>query len=283
MNYFKIYQDIIEKSQNRNLEDGEYYEKHHIIPKSIFKFSYCEDIFKKYYMENIKKNSKQNIIKLTLREHYISHLLLVRIFENNKNCYIRMIYAANFLTNRTKNSKDYAWQKIEYLKVLSESMKNKPSRAKGKKWSEESKRNKSGENHVMYGKTYEELYGIKKAKKLKIARKNGRLGKKWTNESKDKMRNRHFSNETREKISKSKKGKPISETTKKKISIFFSNPDLNPNVDQTLYKFHHKDGRNIISRKYEMKKKYKCSDIHKLIRGDRKSCKGWYYDGEIVN
>jgi hypothetical protein len=28
----------------------------------------------------------------------------------------------------------YAWQKIEYLKVLSESMKNKPSRAKGKKW-----------------------------------------------------------------------------------------------------------------------------------------------------
>ena len=45
-------------------------------------------------------------------------------------------------------------------------MTGKPSRAKGKKWSDESKKNKSGINHVMFNKTYDELYSPEKSKEL---------------------------------------------------------------------------------------------------------------------
>lgn len=58
MNYQKIYYSIIEKSKNRIQTEG-IFEKHHIIPKSLG-----------------GNNSKENIAKLTPREHFICHWLL---------------------------------------------------------------------------------------------------------------------------------------------------------------------------------------------------------------
>lgn len=280
MDYLKIYKNIIDKAKNREIDKFEYYEKHHIIPKSLMNNSYCIGILNEYYIVGLTKKTKSNIVKLTLREHYISHLLLVRIFSNNKDCYNKMLHAANFLTNRTDNSKQYAWQKTEYFKMLKETMKGKPSRAKGKKWSEEAKKNKSGINHVMKGKTYEELYGTEEANRLKKLRGENRIGKKWDNKIIQKFKNRQFSVETRNKISISKKGIPLKEETKIKLSEFFSNRDLNPHVIQTQYLFYHIDGGVEKCRKIDMKDKHGIKNINKIICGVRQTCKGWCYKGE---
>lgn len=62
MDYKKIYFSIIKKAQTRMI-DG-YFEKHHITPKSIG-----------------GKNNKENIVKLTAREHFICHWLLWKFSE----------------------------------------------------------------------------------------------------------------------------------------------------------------------------------------------------------
>ena len=280
MNYLQIYENLIETARTRNILKFEIYEKHHIISKCIFDDTYSKIIFNNYYKNIKNKNDKNNLVKLTLREHYIAHLLLVRIFDDNTNCHIRLLHAANFLTNRTKNNRQYDWLKKEFSKELKKYMTGKSSRAKGKKWSNESKKNRSGKNHYMFNKTYEELYGIKKSNELKENRKISQTGRKKSIEEINKLSNRVFTKQWKQRISDSKKGIKMSEDTIDKIKKTMSNPDLNPNVNNEKYKFYHKDGRIIISRKYDMKKNYGCSDIHKLLRGERKICKGWFYKGE---
>jgi hypothetical protein len=72
MNYQKIYDDIIERAKTeqeneiRTKKNGNYYERHHIIPK-------C--------MGGI--NDKFNLVLLTAREHFLCHWLLHRIYPNN--------------------------------------------------------------------------------------------------------------------------------------------------------------------------------------------------------
>jgi hypothetical protein len=64
MNYEKIYTSIITNAKNRtNLEYGE---KHHIIPKCMG-----------------GSNKKDNLVKLTYREHFICHWLLCKMNPNN--------------------------------------------------------------------------------------------------------------------------------------------------------------------------------------------------------
>jgi hypothetical protein len=62
MNYKNLYKNLIFTRKNRQKIIGEYYEKHHIIPKCIGG------------TDNIN-----NIVYLTGREHYVAHWLLYRI------------------------------------------------------------------------------------------------------------------------------------------------------------------------------------------------------------
>lgn len=64
MNYQKIYDQIIDRARNRELNC--YKEKHHIIPKCMG-----------------GNNNKNNLINLTAREHFISHQLLCKIYPEN--------------------------------------------------------------------------------------------------------------------------------------------------------------------------------------------------------
>lgn len=66
MNYTKIYTDLIISRKNRILEEHEYYETHHILPLSMG-----------------GKNNEDNLVKLTLREHLLSHWLLWRIHRDS--------------------------------------------------------------------------------------------------------------------------------------------------------------------------------------------------------
>ena len=73
MNYKKIYNTLIAKAKNKIRVKAKdvYYEGHHIIPK-------C------FGGQGDSRNSKHpNIVLLTPKEHYIAHLLLVKIYPDS--------------------------------------------------------------------------------------------------------------------------------------------------------------------------------------------------------
>jgi len=61
MDYLKHYNNLVEKAKKRILKKGEYFEKHHIVPKS-----------------EGGSNELVNLVKLTAREHFLAHWLLYR-------------------------------------------------------------------------------------------------------------------------------------------------------------------------------------------------------------
>ena len=93
--YFKWYRNIIIKRINFPISCGEY---HHIIPRSMG-----------------GSNEKENIIKLTPREHYICHLCLIKFTEDKD--YYKMLCAINSMSMHTlrKNFK-YDSKLYEILK-----------------------------------------------------------------------------------------------------------------------------------------------------------------------
>ena len=186
MDYLKLYKELIKTRQQREKIADEYYEKHHFLPKSIFN----DEIARKTISnKNIsKQDDPSNIVYLSAREHFVAHLLLVKIFENHStNCYIKMLYAANLMKSRTNSSSSYEWFRKKYSEMRSKELIGKPSLAKGKKWSKEARKKKS-ENHPAKGKTYEEYYGKDLAIELKEKRSKSRLGRKHSKETLKKLR-----------------------------------------------------------------------------------------------
>ena len=97
MDYQNIYNQIIERAKNRKLEG--YKEKHHVIPRCLG-----------------GGNSKENLVELTAREHFLCHLLLVEIYpKNNKLWYALHLMSIN-------KNKQYVKYKVssrmyEYIKT----------------------------------------------------------------------------------------------------------------------------------------------------------------------
>lgn len=110
MNYKKIYDALIIRGQNRILEG--YSEKHHIVPKCL---GGTDDAI--------------NLVSLTPEEHYLCHLLLVKINPNN----IRIVKAAMFMgasnDNVKRNNKIYGWLKRQYSEYMRGP--NNPSKLNG--------------------------------------------------------------------------------------------------------------------------------------------------------
>lgn len=105
MNYTKIYNQIIERAQNRKV-DG-YVEKHHIVPKCMGGL-----------------DVKENIVKLTAREHFICHRLLCEIYpENTKLWYALWLMVIgknrkNSLNPYILSSRTYESLKLEFVKRI---------------------------------------------------------------------------------------------------------------------------------------------------------------------
>lgn len=112
--YTKYYLNIIEnaKSHNRS-KSNDYYELHHIIPKSLG-----------------GSNKKDNLILLTAKEHFICHLLLPKMFEKHSVGYNKMLHAiilfkgSNEHQIRYFNSKLYENVKKDYSIIRSKARKN---------------------------------------------------------------------------------------------------------------------------------------------------------------
>jgi len=114
MNYQRIYDSIIEKAinSNRKKEKGKvYYEKHHIIPKSMG-----------------GTNENNNVVLLTFKEHYLCHKLLYIIYKNTiyekkmSYAFYRMNLKGNFNVN-IFSGKFYEEVRLKFCKYQSEKAK----------------------------------------------------------------------------------------------------------------------------------------------------------------
>lgn len=76
MNYLRIYNNIVHNAKTRIIPKDVYYEKHHIIPRSLG-----------------GSDKVANIVKLLPREHYLVHWLLTKIYVLPKSDHSKMIKA----------------------------------------------------------------------------------------------------------------------------------------------------------------------------------------------
>jgi len=88
MNYQRIYDQLMLRAQGRKPEPHILYDRHHIIPKSLGGSNYSS-----------------NIARLTLREHFIAHRVLVKIYANQTQAYKKMVYALWWMS-KTKHLQD---------------------------------------------------------------------------------------------------------------------------------------------------------------------------------
>lgn len=166
MNWKKIHDQIIERAQNRTLEG--YSELHHIIPKCLG----GTDEF-------------SNLIRLTAREHFIIHKILVILNPNESKLHYATWAMATFKNNRTYRigSREYERLKEERsanlvtdefrLKCRIASTGRKHSKATKLKLS----KMKIGENNPNYNRefTKEERQNMSNAQRERFKDPNERL------------------------------------------------------------------------------------------------------------
>lgn len=92
--YTKWYYAIINNASTRYT--SEYTEKHHIIPKSLG-----------------GTNDKSNLVVLTAREHYICHLLLIRMTSGQQRCkMVNAAYAMGMMNSPSHNRKNMTSSRV---------------------------------------------------------------------------------------------------------------------------------------------------------------------------
>lgn len=188
MNYQNIYNKLIERAKNRVFEKKMYVEKHHIIPRCLG-----------------GDNSKENIVKLFPKEHYIAHLLLFRMYPNHQG----IAYSFWMMCNGNRGDKrnyrisSRIYEEIRFKFIMM--VESREPTFKGRKHTEKTKikiSNSLKGNKFWIGKTHSD------ESKKKMS--ESALGKKLTKETKMKMSNfwkgKSKSDETKMKMSESAKG-----------------------------------------------------------------------------
>jgi hypothetical protein len=114
--YTKIYLRIVEQAKDRTI--NEHTESHHIIPKSMG-----------------GSNRKDNLVRLTVREHYICHLLLTKMTTgvSRQKMFLALDCFTKSITNRKVyvNSRVIAQARTESAQYLSELRKGSATRPIG--------------------------------------------------------------------------------------------------------------------------------------------------------
>lgn len=133
--YTTWYNSIINRAQNRDISG--YVEKHHIIPKSFG-----------------GSNKKENLVRLTAREHYICHLLLTKMVSGKYKA--KMIFALSLIKSKVKhNSKLYESLKLEGNAARSNYMTNRIVKIETRTKLSNSRKGKyTGTDNPFYGKTH---------------------------------------------------------------------------------------------------------------------------------
>ena len=166
MTYSAIYCSLIERRRSNPLPNGEYGEVHHIIPKS-----------------EGGDNSPDNLIRLSAREHYAAHLLLAKIYDDQK-MYSAVIYMQTGCKNRKFkfNSRLYETIRKEYSSKI------------------------SGKNHWNYGKPSWNK-GIPLSDEQKEKLRKSLTGRHLKESTKEKLRGKTHTDEWKAKMSEKMSGK----------------------------------------------------------------------------
>lgn len=115
MNYKLHYMRLCLRAQGRETKQGEYYETHHIIPRSLG-----------------GTDAAQNLVRLTVREHWLAHCLLVRMHPDKPNLVLALEAMATLSTlhkaRRVLRLKRWQRRLIAFRKaaLLREANKRKP-------------------------------------------------------------------------------------------------------------------------------------------------------------
>jgi hypothetical protein len=169
--YTRWYYSLINAANERTVSNDEYVEKHHIIPKSLG-----------------GSNQKDNIVLLTAREHFVCHLLLIRMTLGKNKA--KMVNAALRLATDRKerkvNARLYEHIKKERQLYLSITMVGEGNHFYGRKHSDETRRKMSDSRRKWY---YTEDH---------LAKFRGREGP---------MKGKTHSEGTRQKLSMAAKGR----------------------------------------------------------------------------
>lgn len=104
MNYTIHYGRLIERAQTRSILPGEYFEKHHIIPRCLG-----------------GTDDSVNLVKLFPEEHYVAHQLLVKMHPDNpKLMYaVRMMCYTNNYNKGKRTNKLYGWVRKKFIEYVS--------------------------------------------------------------------------------------------------------------------------------------------------------------------
>lgn len=154
MDYIKHYTRIIENRRVNPLPKNVYVEKHHIVPKA-----------------EGGSNKKDNLVRLTAREHYVCHLLLAKIYGD-----FEMYLAVQRMQSKSKTHK----REFRFNSRLFEAMKKNCQKLN----SEWHIGKCSGMNNPMYGV---HLFGEKNPMYGRRGDKSPWFGKKHTPEELKKM------------------------------------------------------------------------------------------------
>jgi len=171
-----------------------YVEKHHIIPKS-----------------EGGADDDENLVNLTAREHFIAHLLLARIYDDQKMwCALkRMCYGAEHVQRDYHiSSHTYEMMRKHLSERLSEYLKVNPPFG-GRHHTEENKKHLSEIGKTLTGER-NPFYGRRHSEETKEKLRQAHIGKKASEETKAKLREKrkgkkpalgkHLSPETRAKV-----------------------------------------------------------------------------------
>ena len=163
--YFHWYYKLIET--RKNLVREEYTEKHHIIPRSLG-----------------GSNKKENLVRLTAREHFIAHLLLVFFTEGSDNK--KMLKAFTMMSSISENQDRIRFTSRLYskLKICADDVRREY------KHTDEAKRRireyQTGRSKAPFSQ--EHLRKMSESRKGKEPWNKGRRGDKASQAIKDKMK-----------------------------------------------------------------------------------------------
>lgn len=259
MNYKKHYDKLIltRCRLTRKKSNNEYYEKHHIIPKSLG-----------------GSNTKENLVLLTFKEHYIAHLLLSKMYDGEAK---RKMYYALWRMSSSKgdNKRILSASQYEICRLagvlakikhpVTEETRKKISRGnKGKVRSEEMRnKNRLANLGKKYGPPSNEI-------REKISK--GNKGKKRTEEDNQKNRERNLgrvhSEESKSKRSEKLIGRARPQEVIDKINKNNTQKKKIVCSNGVIY-----DGSNIAAKNLGLHQ----SNIYKVLYGQRKSTGGYTF------
>lgn len=175
--YTTWYNNIIAKAQVRVNQTG-YFEKHHIIPRSLG-----------------GTDELSNLVKLTAKEHFICHLLLTKMVIGTHK---RSMYYASYMMVRGIRNQHYKPSSITYAIVRANMItanKERPGPNLGMVMSDKTKQKLSealkGKNTGPKTEEHRQKLRAPKTEEHKKALSLSRIGKSWghkhSNETKSKM------------------------------------------------------------------------------------------------